>query len=283
MNRPGRGLVPVVSLLPAVVWLASCGTVVAPAKPVTLQVAGSTAMLPLVADLAAAYQESNPRTRVEIEGGGSHLGLERLEAGEVDIAACSWLPAPSNGAEVWYSPVPVAWDGIAIVAHPKNPVDELTLLQVRSLFAGWTLDWREVGGEEVVPLIVSREDGSGTRAAFEELAMGGEQPVTLTAIVMPSSTAVIRYVAGHVAAIGYASISAVHGLHDAGGNEPVKVLRIEGADPAPDTVRTGVYHLTRPLHLATRAAPSEDVRAFVDFALSPAGQAIIGRRYGRVR
>ena len=282
MNRPVRAFLLGVSLLSSVVWPAACGTVVAPAKPVTLRVAGSTAMLPLVVDLAAAYEENNPRTRVEIEGGGSRLGLERLEAGEVDLAACSWLPTATDAAAVWYSPVPVAWDGIAIVAHARNPVDELTLLQVRSLFAGWTLDWREIGGEEVVPLVVSREDGSGTRAAFEARVMG-EQPVTLTAIVMPSSTAIVQYVAGHVAAIGYVSMSAASGLDDAGGNGPVKVLRIEGADPAPDTVREGVYHLTRALHLVTRATPSRDVRAFVDFALSPAGQAIIGRRYGRVR
>jgi len=282
MNRPVRSLALIVSFLQAVVWLAGCGTVAKPAEPVTLRVAGSTAMLPLVADLAAAYEESNPRTRVEVEGGGSRLGLERLEAGEVDIAACSWLPAATEGVAAWYSPSPVAWDGLAIVAHARNPVDELTLLQVRSLFAGWTLDWREVGGEEVVPLVVSREDGSGTRAAFEAGAMG-DQPVTLTAIVMPSSTAVIQYVAGHVAAIGYASMSAVSGIDDGGGNGPVKVLFIEGAEPAPDTVRNGVYHLTRPLQLVTWVKRSDDVRAFVDYALSPAGQAIIGRRYGRVR
>jgi len=282
MNRSARSLVLVVSLLPAAASLAGCGTVVAPAKPITLQVAGSTAMLPLVADLAAAYEESNPRSRVEFEGGGSRLGMERLEAGDVDIAGCSWLSPSNDGAAVWYSPVPVAWDGIAILAHAKNPVDELTLLQVRSLFAGWTLDWGEVGGGDSVPLIVSREDGSGTRSAFEALAMG-EQPVTLTAIVMPSSTAVIQYVSGHVSALGYASMGAVSALNDGAGSTPVKMLRIEGADPTPDTVQDGIYHLTRPLYLVTKAVPSDDVRSFVDYALSPAGQAIIGRHYARVR
>ena len=282
MNRSARSLVLVVSLLPAAASLAGCGTAVGPAKPITLQVAGSTAMLPLVADLAAAYEESNPRSRVEFEGGGSRLGMERLEAGDVDIAGCSWLSPSNDDAAVWYSPVPVAWDGIAILAHAKNPVDELTLLQVRSLFAGWTLDWGEVGGGDSIPLIVSREDGSGTRAAFEALAMG-EQPVTLTAIVMPSSTAVIQYVSGHVSALGYASMGAVSALNDGAGSTPVKMLRIEGADPTPDTVQDGIYHLTRPLYLVTKAVPSDDVRSFVDYALSPAGQAIIGRHYARVR
>ena len=282
MNRSARSLVLVVSLLPAAASLAGCGTAVGPAKPITLQVAGSTAMLPLVADLAAAYEESNPRSRVEFEGGGSRLGMERLEAGDVDIAGCSWLSPSNDDAAVWYSPVPVAWDGIAILAHAKNPVDELTLLQVRSLFAGWTLDWGEVGGGDSIPLIVSREDGSGTRSAFEALAMG-EQPVTLTAIVMPSSTAVIQYVSGHVSALGYASMGAVSALNDGAGSTQVKILRIEGADPTPDTVQDGIYHLTRPLYLVTKAVPSDDVRSFVDYALSPAGQAIIGRHYARVR
>jgi phosphate transport system substrate-binding protein len=269
--------------------LASCGTAVAPAEPTTLHVAGSTSMLPLLADLSAAYGESHPHVRLEIEGGGSHLGLERLEMGEVDLAACSWIAPVAADTPSPYLSTPVAWDGIAVVVHPANPADDLTLLQLRSVYAGWTLGWQDVGGEEADLLVVSREDGSGTRATFEEQVMDG-QSVTLTAVVMPSSTAVVEYVARHSTAIGYVSMSAAatHSMGDQGSGSDesgvgVKVLRIEGAIPTPDTVRSGVYHLTRPLYLATADSPGEEVRSFVDFALSPTGQAIVGQRYGRVR
>lgn len=258
------------------ICLSACGTAATPpTTPVTLRIAGSTTMLPLLSDLAAAYTEQHPHVRLHLEGGGSHVGLEQLEMRETDLAACSWLPPREENTPQPYTATPIAWDGIAIIVHPDNAVDELTLLQVRHIYAGWTLDWQDVGGEAGDIVIVSREDGSGTRAAFEQQVMG-EEPVTLTAIVMPSSAAVVDYVARHRAAIGYVSMSYADPTS-------VKVLRIEGALPSPTTVRGGLYHLSRPLYLVTPGRPSGEPRAFIDFALSPAGQAIVGKRYGRIR
>ena len=320
--------------LTLIIPLAACGpTAVTPPTPITLRIAGSTSMLPLLSDLTAAYTEEYPHVHFAVEGGGSHVGLERLEGGEIDLAACSWLPSPEKDTPQPYVATSVAWDGIALIVHPDNPLDELTLLQVRDIYAGWRLDWQEVGGRAGDIIVISREDGSGTRAVFERRVMG-EQPVTLTAIVMPSSAAVVSYVARHATAIGYVSMAYVNGqvvgwsggqmVRWSGGqvvgwsdgqmvgwsggqqkrpsdqgptdqgpsdhqtNRPtdqptIKVLRIEGAYPTPDTVRSGVYHLTRPLYLVTWGEPTGEVRAFIDFALSPAGQAIIGQRYGRVR
>ena len=265
--------------------LAACGTAVTPATPITLRVAGSTSMKPLLASLAAAYAEERPYVRLDIEGGGSHLGLERLQMGEIDLAGCSWLPpSAEDGTPQPYAATPIAWDGVAIVVHPSNPVDELTLLQVRSIYAGWTLDWQDVGGKAGDILVVSREDGSGTRAALEQQLMG-EQPVTLTAIVMPSSTAVVEYVTRHSMAIGYVSMGYLtpSRQEDKETRKQGGVLRIEGAYPTPDTVQGGIYHLTRPLYLVAPSEPDGEAQRFVDFVLSPAGQAIVGQQYGRVR
>jgi len=261
--------------------LAACGTAVTPPAPITLRIAGSTSMLPLLSDLTTAYAKEYPYIRFTIEGGDSHVGLERLERGKIDLAACSWLPAAEEGTPWPYIATPVAWDGIALIVHPDNPVRGLTLLQLRNIYAGWTLDWQEVGGQPGDILVVSREDGSGTRAVFERQVMG-EQPVTLTAIVMPSSSAVVEYVTRHTAAIGYVSMSYTdqRGLQNP--LRPVKVLRIEGAYPTPETVRNGVYHLIRPLYLVTRGEPSGEVRTFIEFVLGPAGQAIVSQRYGRI-
>ena len=285
MNQRFRSLALVIGYWISVISLAACGTAVKPPAPTTLRVAGSTAMTPLLSDLATAYAQSHPHVRLEIEGGGSRLGLERLQMGEIDLAGCSWLPpSAEEGTPQPYSATPIAWDGVAIVVHPSNPVDELTLLQVRSIYAGWTLDWQDVGGKAGDILVVSREDGSGTRAVLERQVMG-EQPVTLTAIVMPSSTAVVEYVTRHSMAIGYVSMGYLtpSRQEDKETRRQGGVLRIEGAYPTPDTVHGGIYHLTRPLYLVTPAEPGGAVRAFVDFVLSPAGQAIVGQRHGRVR
>jgi len=122
--------------------------------------------------------------------------------------------------------------------------------------------------------VVSREDGSGTRVVFEELVMQGQR-VTLTAVVMPSSRAVVEYVAEHPQAIGYVSMGYL--------TEEVKVLEIEEVAPTPASVRQGAYHLLRPFFLITRQEPAGEIKGFIDFALSPTGQSIVGRKYGRVK
>jgi phosphate transport system substrate-binding protein len=235
--------------------------------------------------LAAAYSESYPHVHVELVGSDSRRGVEQVQRGTMDLAVSSLLPAEEDGASSSHETVVIGRDGIALIVHPTNPVDELTLLQLRDLYAGWTLMWDGVGGAGTGVQITSREDGSGIRAAFEDRVMS-EQPVTLTAVVMPTGGAVVDYVSRHSGAIGYVSMAppTLSEVATPGAAEGlVKVLRIEGADPEPQTVQSGVYHLTYPLHLVSRAEPGDDVSAFVDFVLDPAGQAIVGQRYGRAR
>jgi phosphate transport system substrate-binding protein len=121
---------------------------------------------------------------------------------------------------------------------------------------------------------VSREEGSGTRMGFEALVMEGRQ-VTPLAVVASSSQAMVEYVASHPNAIGYVSVGYV--------SPEVKALKIEGELPTPETAGRGSYPLTRELWLVTSAPPSEPVQGFVNFALGPAGQQIVGQRYGRIR
>lgn len=230
------------------------------------------AMAPLVEELAAAYGERQPLVALEVSGLGTAYGLEALRAGEVDMALASWLPGdlPAN----WRATT-VARDGIAVVVHPDNPVDGLGLLQLQDLFGGRIYDWEAMGGRaggEVQP--VSREEGSGTRAAFEAWVMG-DRRVTPLAVVAPSPQAVVEYVAGHPGSIGYVSMSQV--------TPAVKVLKVEGELPTPESAGQGSYALSRELWLLTADPPAEAVQRFLDFALSPAGQQIVGRRYGRLK
>ena len=227
-------------------------------------------MQPLVEELAQAYTERHKHVTIAVEGRGSLPGIELVRQGEVDIGMASWKE--SEDTSLWSTPI--ALDGIAIVVHPQNQVKGLTLLQLKDIFFGRVWDWRDVRGQAGDILVVSREDGSGTRVVFEELVMQGQR-VTLTAVVMPSSRAVVEYVAEHPQAVGYVSMGYL--------TEEVKVLEIEEAAPTPKSVRQGAYHLLRPLFLITRQEPAGEIKGFIDFALSPTGQSIVGRKYGRVK
>lgn len=257
-------------LLPLLLALAACATPTLPPEPVHFAVAGSTAMTPLLDELVDAYRARFPQVSITVEGGSSRQGLLRAAAGDVALGASSWLPAEDE-ATVWSAPV--ALDGIAIVVHPDNPLTALTLSQLREIFAGRLWQWADLGGAGEVQ-VVSREEGSGTRAAFEALVMEGQR-VTPTALVMPGSSAVLGYVAAHPEAIGYVSMGHL--------SERVRALAVEGVLPSPQTVTDGAYHLTRPLFLIADVEPAGAPRSFVDFVLGSEGQQIVARRYGRVR
>jgi phosphate transport system substrate-binding protein len=231
------------------------------------------AMAPLGDELAHAFSERYATVSLDVTVLGTQFGLDALQRGEADVALASWLP-DDLGAR--WKATAIARDGLAVIVHPTNPVDGLGLLQLRDLFGGRVYDWEAVGGRaaqgQVQP--VSREEGSGARAAFEVLVMD-DRPLTPLAIVAPSSNAVIDYVAQNPAAIGF--VSMVHVSPD------VKALSIEGEIPTPQSAGRGSYPLTRELWLVTAERPAAVVRDLLDFVLSPAGQEIVGRRYGRIR
>lgn len=260
-------------MLAAWIVLGACGEPLATPVPVDLRAAGSTAMEPLMTDLAMAFSEQFPLVSLEVGGLGTGYGLDALGDGEADLAMVSWLPA---GPSTAWRATAIARDGIAMVVHPSNPLAGLGLLQLRDLFSGRTYEWRAVGGRAAQGevQVVSREEGSGTRAAFEALVME-DHAVTPLAIVAPSSRGVVEYVANHPESIGYVSMAHV--------TPAVKVLSLEGELPTPQTTGRASYPLTRELWLVTAEPALPEVESLIRFALSPAGQQIVGRRYGRIR
>jgi len=266
-------------VLPILLWLlAACGAPLESHEPVYLRIAGSTSMQPLMEDLGQAYTEQQEYVTVDVQGGGSRLGIALARENRTDIGTASRKPTageekdPETEAKrLWWTAI--AQDGIALVVHPQNTVGGLTLPQARDIFFGRVLDWEEIGGIPGEIVVVSREDGSGTRQVFEEMVME-EKRVTLTAIVMPSSEAVVEYVARHPTAIGYVSMGYL--------SPQVKALAVEGVSPTPEDIQSGGYPLPRPLYLLTGQEPAGEVKSFIEFALSPAGQAVVEQRYGRL-
>jgi phosphate transport system substrate-binding protein len=253
--------------------LAGCGEQFETPEPVFLQASGSTTMGPVVERLAAAYHERFPLVTVGVTGLGTGYGLDALRSGEADIALASWLPVDLPPDWRTYA---LARDGIAIVVHPSNPVDGLGLLQLRDLFGGRTRQWRALAPTAADGPVqpVSREEGSGTRAAFEALVMQ-DRAVTPLALVAYSSQSIIDQVSADPAAIGYVSMSYV--------TPGVKVLKIEGELPTPESAAIGSYALTRELWLISADSAEKAVEEFIGFARGPVGQQIVGETLGRTR
>lgn len=273
------------------------GAAVATPPPVTLTIAGSTSMGPVLAALTDAFSRQHPNVVFDLRGGGSTLGEAAIRAGRYDMVASTLFPPdadsgrpPPAGDEALVR-TPIGIDGVAIIVHPTNDVTALSLVQLRDIFRGTVLNWQSLGSDAGEIALVSREDGSGARALFEVRVMG-EERVALTAVVMPSSQDVVDYVASIPAAIGYVSRAyAAAWLPDdeavatavPQAEAPVKVLEVEGRLPTRASLAAQQYVLTQPLYLITRGAPSGRVRQFIDFALSPAGQAIVAQFHAPIR
>jgi phosphate transport system substrate-binding protein len=261
----------------AAILLTSCAQpqLAPPPGPVVLHLAGSTSMQPLLRDLAAAYSESYSYVSFDFAEMGSTSGLEALRRGSADLALVSRELQPDEEYDALSSKrllayTSIAEDAIAIIVNEKNPLRTLSLHDSRKVFAGQTLSWDDLGGSGEIG-VVSREDGSATRIVFEERVMQGHA-VTPAAVVMPGSQAVRDYIATHEGAIGYVSIGYL--------GSGVAALAIEGVQPKRETIEDGSYPLTRPFLLVTLPNASHSVTAFMQFAHSAAGQAIVKRTYG---
>jgi phosphate transport system substrate-binding protein len=239
--------------------------------PATIRIATSSTLSVLLDDLGDVYHADQPWIAIQAEALNSAGALDVLNSGAVDLAFVAWLPADLD-ARLWRSPL--AYDAVAVIVHPANPVAGLSLAQLRDVYQGRVADWAPFGwtGELIV---VSREEGSGTRAAFEEAVMDG-RAVTLNALVQPGSDALIDYVARTPGAIGYVSRGRA--------TDAVKPIAIEGVDPSPVNVANGAYPIGRVLYVVAKSEPSGAARDFVAWLLSDEGQqAIAERGFGAVR
>lgn len=233
-----------------------------------ITVAGSTSVTPFAEQLAEKFMAANPGREVNIQGIGSTAGIQATETGAADIGMSSRdLKADEEKQLV---PITIALDALAIIVHPSNPVRDLSLEQVRGIFAGKITNWRQVGGKDAGIVLVNREAGSGTRGAFEELVMGTNgPPLSFRSIRQGSNGAVRAVVEGDPNAIGYMSLGIV--------SPEVRAVSINGVAASRDDVLARKYNLVRPFLLLARrgSTPNDLAREYVRFVLSDAGQQII--------
>lgn len=288
MHRLRSGLVQFVLLL---LFTGCTAAAVATPRPVLITIAGATSMQPVLQALTEEFTRRHPNVLFTLRGGGSTLGEEQAQVARVQLGASTLFP-PDGPEAPGVVRIPIGVDGLAIIVHPSNPIESLTLDQLRDLYVGDILDWAEVGGRAAEIILVSREDGSGARILFERDVMGDEA-VSLTAVVMPTSRDVVDYVAKTPNAIGYVSRGwvmargpiAASRTPGASTPEPprVRVVALGGTLPTQEALRSRAYPLIQPLYLISRGETRGTVRQFVDFVLSPAGQSIMARYHLPVR
>lgn len=236
-------------------------------------IAGSTSVQPLSEMLAEAYMEQNREVEIEVQGGGSGQGIKAIETKIAHIGSLSRDIKEEEEAAISRE-YTIAREGIAVVVNPEVKVDELSLEQIRDIYNGTIRNWKEVGGQDGLITVVTREEGSGTRGSFTELAgliekdhEGKERDrTTKDALVQPSTGAVRETVLKTPDSIGYISL----GILD----DRIKALKIEGTKPSADTVLSGDYKLQRPFIYVTGSHVSEETKKYLDFVMSPKGQKI---------
>ena len=233
----------------------------------TISLAGSTSMEKLCEALSESFMEANPSVTVTTEYTGSGAGLESLAAGSIDIGNSSRHLKEEELATGAVENV-VAIDGIAVITNISNTVTDLTSDDLAKIYKGEITNWSELGGADEAIVVIGREAGSGTRAAFEELLE--IEDACQYAQELDSTGAVLAKVASTSGTIGYVSLDVV--------DDTVIGMSLNGVEPTEENILAGDYLLSRPFVMATMGEISEQnelVQAWFDYIASEDGKNVI--------
>ena len=259
MGLLSRRLAVLTFLISFLALAASCGTV---ADSIVI-VAGSTSVQPYAEVLAEDYALIRPEVEVDVQGGGSSAGITAARSGTADIGMSSRHLKDSE-SDLWS--VEIALDGLAVIIHPSNPINDLPLERIMDIYTGSIVNWRDLGGADANIHVIAREESSGTRSAFEELVMN-KKTITPKAIVQDSNGAVRQLVSGDRHAIGFISLGLV--------DDSVKAIALGGVKATLENVQNLTYKLYRPFLLVCSHEPEGANKEFIDFILSAEGRRIL--------
>ena len=233
----------------------------------TIGIGGSTSVTPLMEALQAEYAKAKPNVRMNISGTGSGDGITNAGVNyQIGMSSRELTPAEQGRglkAEI------IAIDGIAVIVNSGNAASNLSIEQIRGIYTGEITNWNQVGGRNASIAVVSREEGSGTRGAFEEI-VGFAGKLLAGANQLTSTGAILANVVQNQDAIGYISLGSV--------NDTVKAVSVGGIAASTANVKNGSYKVARPFILLTGSNVHAESTALIQWILSPAGQAIVTAR-----
>lgn len=226
---------------------------------------GSTTVLPIAQEVAEAYMKAYPDVKISISGGGSGNGIKALIDGTTDIADSSRF---IKGKEVKLAlekgayPVPfaVAYDSIVPVVHPTNPIQDISLDQLKQIYMGKITNWKELGGPDLKIVVISRDTSSGTYEVWEEKVMNKER-VYPGALLQASNGAVATSVAKNKNAVGYVGIGYL--------NDEIKAITVDGIEGNKDTTLSGKFPISRALFMFTPGWPKGETMNFLNYVMHP--------------
>lgn len=228
-------------------------------------ISGSTSVGPLAEKLAMKYEEEND-VKIEINQIGSSAGITNAISGVSQIGMAS-RDLKQEEKDSNLQELIIAYDGIVVVTHPSNPVKNLTMEQVKQIFTGEVTNWKEVGGKDMEIVVVSREDGSGSRDAFQEIVGYESGQLIKNAIVASGNGNIKTTVAMNKHAIGFISFEYI--------DESVSAMDINGVQATAENVLAGQYELSRPFLFVHKEDVPESAKQFMEFILTPQGQKVV--------
>ncbi len=233
-----------------------------------ITISGSTSVGPTMEILAEDYQKANKGTTIEVQQVGSSAGITNTIDGTSQIGMSSRDLKDEEKSEL--KEYQIAIDGIAVITNSANKVKDLTLQQVKDIYTGKITNWKEVGGADAEIVVVSREDGSGTRDGFQEIVGFESKDLTSNAQISDGSGNIKTTVQGNENAIGYISFGYL--------DDSINAVKIGGVEPKEENVYNDKYPISRPFLLVTKGEASGDAKSFIDYILSDAGQKTIEKQ-----
>ena len=234
----------------------------------TVSTDGSTSMEKVIGALSESFMAQNGAVTVNYNPTGSGSGITAVQEGTCDIGLSSRALKDEEKSAGLKETV-LAYDGIAIIVHPDNPVSDLSVEQLAKLYTGEITNWKDVGGNDAKVVLIGREAASGTRDGFESIT--GTKGKCQYRQELTSTGDVITAVSQNPDAIGYASLASV--------KDSVKALNVDGVTPSEATVKDGSYKVQRPFVLVTMEGKelSPAAQAFFDYAVSSDAASIIAK------
>jgi phosphate transport system substrate-binding protein len=236
-----------------------------------ITVKGSDTMVILAQRWAEKYMNKNSNTTIQVTGGGSGTGISALINGTTDICNSSRPMKPSElqklkerfgtlGVEI-----PCAKDGLSIYVSESNPVQDLTLQQIKDIYTARITNWKQVGGKDAKIVLYSRENNSGTYVYFKDNVLKGADYAP-SCQNLPGTAAVVNAVAKDPNGIGYGGAAYGKGIREA---------KVNGVAPSKETIANGKYPITRYLYMYLRSKPTGSMKQYIDWILSAEGQAVV--------
>jgi len=231
-----------------------------------LKIAGGTAHIPVMKEVAQKIMEANPDIKITIAGGGSGVGIKQVGEGIIDIGNSGRKATDEEVAA--YGLVQHKWaiDGVGAVVNPKNPVTALSFAQLQDIFAGKISNWKEVGGEDKDINLYDRDAASGTREVFWKKALN-QIDVSTKANVVVSNGAMKTAIAGDPYGIGYVSVGHI--------DDTVAALALDGVKADLENVKSGKFTVSRGLYSITKGEAQGLAKSFLDYMMSDSGQQVV--------